>query len=375
VGIRKIGAEEELLLVDPDTNLLTAVAEQAVRAHDGDGRPMAVDEPEVERELFRQQIETMTEPCTTLDELEERLCAGRRAVAEAAAEAGAVAVAVATPVLVDEDAEITPQPRYERIREEYGDLARTALVSAMHLHIDIDDEDEGVRVLDGIRPWLPVLLAVSANSPFCRGRDTGHASWRSQIWTRWPSHGSAEAFGSAETYHDVRRTLTDWGAALDDGMIYFDARLSQAYPTVEIRVADVCTDVEDAVLVAGLCRGLVATLAANGDGEAWRSELLRASMWRAARYGMADQLVHPQQRRLAPAREVLESLVALVRPALDEAGDRDRVDDLVERLLARGTGATRQRRAFERDGRLEDVVTDLVARTAESAADPQGRTS
>ena len=366
MGIRKIGVEEELMLIDPETGRLTSVAEQAVRAHDGeDGRP-AAGEPEVERELFREQIETMTEPCDTLDEVEAGLRAGRRAVVAAAAEAGAAAVAVPTPVLVDEDAEVTPKPRYERIREEYGELARTALASAMHLHVDVDDDEQGVRVLDGIHPWLPVLLAVSANSPYFRGRDTGYASWRSQLWTRWPSHGTAEAFGSAATYDEVRRTLKDWGAALDDGMIYFDARLSSNYPTVEIRVADVCTDIEDAVLVAALARGLVTTMAADDTGGAWRSELLRAAMWRAGRYGLADQLVHPHERRLAPAREVLESLVELIGPALDDTGDRDRVDDLVERLLSRGTGATRQRRVFEKEDSLEAVVSDLAARTEAS---------
>jgi carboxylate-amine ligase len=356
--VRKIGVEEELMLVDPETGRLTAVAEQAVRASD--------DEPEVERELFRQQIETMTKPCETLDDLASQLRAGRRAVTDAAAEAGAAAVAVPTPVLVDRDDSITPQPRYERIREEYGELARTALASAMHIHVDVTDEEQGVRVLDGLRPWLPVLLAVSANSPYVRGRDTGHASWRSQIWSRWPSHGSPEAFGSAATYDEVRTTLTEWGAAIDDAMVYFDARLSVKYPTVEIRVADVCTDLDDAVLVAALARGLVTQLAATEPAGAWRSDLILAATWRASRYGLADQLVHPDERRLAPAREVFESLVGFVRPALDDAGDRDRVEHLGERLLSRGGGATRQRRVFEKTERLEDVVADLVARTEES---------
>jgi carboxylate-amine ligase len=359
VAIRKIGVEEELMLVDPGTGRLTALAEQAVDASDD-------DEPEVERELFRQQIETMTEPCDTVDELAAQLRAGRRAVTDAAGEAGASAVAVPTPVLVDEDAEITPKPRYERIREEYGELARTALARARHNHDDVDDDEQGGRVLDGRRPWLPVLLAVSANSPYSRGRDTGYASWRSQIWGRWPSHGTAEAFGSATAYDEVRQTLTDWGAAIDDGMVYFDARLSVKYPTVEIRVADVCTDLDDAVLVAALARGLVTTVAADGPAEEWRSDLLRAATWRASRYGLADELVHPVKRELAPAREVLEALVGFMRSALDDAGDREHVDDLCERLLSRGAGATRQRRVFEKDGSLEDVVRDLVNRTEES---------
>ena len=361
MAIRKIGVEEELMLVDPATGRLTGMAEQAVRAGDD-------EEPEVERELFRQQIETMTEPCERLDDLAAQLRAGRRAVTESAAAAGAAAVAVPTPVLVDEDDSITPKPRYERIRQEYGELARTSLACAMHVHVDVDDDEQGVRVLDGLRPWLPVLLAVSANSPYLRGRDTGHASWRAQIWSRWPSHGSPEAFGSAATYHEVRTTLTEWGAALDDGMVYFDARLSAKYPTVEIRVADVCTDLDDAVLVAALARGLVTLLAATEPDPAWRSDLIRATMWRASRYGLAGQLVHPGERRLAPAREVFESLVAFVRPALDDAGDLDLVEDLGERLLSDGGGATRQRRVFEKTESLEDVVRDLVTRTEESGA-------
>ncbi len=350
------------MLVDPATGRLTGLAEQAVRAGDD-------EEPEVERELFRQQIETMTDPCEGLDELSKQLRAGRRAVNDSAAEAGAAAIAVPTPVLVDEDQAVTPQPRYERIRQEYGELARTSLACAMHIHVDIDDEEQGVRVLDGLRPWLPVLLAVSANSPYVRGRDTGYASWRAQIWGRWPSHGSPEAFGSAATYHEVRTTLTEWGAAIDDGMVYFDARLSAKYPTVEIRVADVCTDLDDAVLVAALARGLVSQLAATEPAQAWRSDLIRAATWRASRYGLAGQLVHPEERRLAPAREVFESLVAFVRPALDEAGDVDLVEDLGERLVANGGGATRQRRVFETTENLEDVVRDLVARTEESGRD------
>jgi carboxylate-amine ligase len=362
VAIRKIGVEEELMLVDPETSRLTAVAEQAVRAGDD-------EEPEVERELFRQQIETMTEPCVGLDELLSQLRAGRRAVTDSAAEAGAAAIAVPTPVLVDEDESITPKPRYQRIRQEYGELARTSLACAMHIHVDVDDDEQGVRVLDGLRPWLPVLLAVSANSPYVRGRDTGYASWRAQIWSRWPSHGSPEAFGSPATYHEVRTTLTEWGAAIDDGMVYFDARLSAKYPTVEIRVADVCTDLDDAVLLAALARGLVTQLAASEPEQAWRSDLIRAATWRASRYGVADQLVHPGERRLAPAREVFESLIAFVRPALDDAGDLDLVEDLGERLLADGGGATRQRRVFEKTESLEHVVADLVTRTEESRTD------
>jgi carboxylate-amine ligase len=156
------------------------------------------------------------------------------------------------------------------------------------------------------------------------------------------------------------------GAARDEGMLYFDARLSANQPTVEIRVLDACTDPEDAVLAAALVRGLVVTAAGEWAQERpldrWRAELVRASHWRAARMGLSNTLVHPRERELRPAREVLEALVDHVRDVLEEAGDLDRVTEGVDRVL-RATGATRQRAAYERTRSVEGVVDDLLART------------
>lgn len=357
--VRKVGVEEELLLVDPETRRITAVAEQAVRRQDP-----AEDAP-VERELFLAQVETQTPPTADLDELGRAVRRSRRALVQAAEAAGARAVAVGTPVLVDEDVAFTRQDRYLRIREQYAELARSALASALHVHVDVTDDEEGVRVLDGIAPWLPVLLAASANSPYSHGTDTGHASWRAQLWGRWPSHGTGEPFGSVATYRDVTERMVEWGAGLDLAMTYFDARLAIDYPTVEVRVADVCTDPDDTVLVAALCRALVETAAA-AEPRPWRSELLRAATWRASHDGLAGRLVGPASQRLVSPREAVTELVDHVRPALERAGDDDRVDEEVERLLAGGNGAVRQRRAWEGAGSLEAVVDDLAERTAAS---------
>lgn len=363
--VRKVGVEEELLLVDPVDGRLTAVSRQAVRAHAGAPHPTGAP---VEAELFLQQIETQTPPTLDLTELDASLRRSRRAVGEAAEAAGAAAVAIGTPVLADGGVTITPQPRYLRIRQQYAELAHSALACAMHVHVDIDSPEEGVRVIDGAAPWLPVLLAASANSPYLEGRDTGHASWRSQVWGRWPSAGTGEPFRDVATYHRVVDRLVEWGAALDPAMAYFDARLAAELPTVEVRVADVCTEVEDAVLVTALARALVTT-AAEAPSEPWRGDLLRAATWRAARYGLAERLVDPGTQALAPARDVLGSLVDHVRPALEEAGDVERVEAGVEALLARGGGATRQRSVLESTGSLEAVVADARRRTEESWRD------
>jgi carboxylate-amine ligase len=237
----------------------------------------------------------------------------------------------------------------------------------MHVHVDIADDEEGVRVIDGLRPWLPLLVALSANSPYAASSDTGYASWRYQLWGQWPSAGTAEPFGSVAEYRRVGQALIDSGAALDEGMLYFDARLAASYPTVEIRVADTCTEIEDALLVVSLARALVETLADDpAPGEPVRSDVLRAAGWRASRYGVGGDLVHPRTGEMVPAYDALGALVDRVAPALAEAGDEDRVAEGLGRLRATGNGARRQRATFERSGELRAVVADLVERTRRS---------
>jgi carboxylate-amine ligase len=292
----------------------------------------------------------------------------RRLAAEAAEREGLVTVASGTVPRESGEPRVTRDDRYLAMLGTYGEIARPGGTCGMHVHVHVLSDEEGVTVIDALAPWLPVVLAISANSPFDGSRDTAYASWRSQLWSRWPSAGPTERFGSVGGYREVSRRLIATGAARDPGMLYFDARLSADHPTVEVRVSDVCTDVDDGMLIAALLRAMVVRVAAGRDlvppGHVpWRAELLRAAHWRAARYGLADRLVHPTTGDLAPAREVLDGLVAVVREELDAYGDLAVVDEGVGRVLA-GTGAVRQRAAFERsDGSLEAVVDDLAERT------------
>jgi carboxylate-amine ligase len=206
---------------------------------------------------------------------------------------------------------------------------------------------------------------VSANSPYAAGRDTAYSSWRHQVWGRWPSAGTSEPYGSVAEYRRVSEDLIRLGAALDPGMLYYDARLAADFPTVEIRVADTCTEIEDALVVVALARALVETLADDPDpGPPVRSDLVRAAGWRASRFGLSAELVDPVTWSLVPAAVAIWSLVERVAPALDAAGDRALVDEGLARLSATGTGASRQRAAYERTGDLKGVVSDLVRRTA-----------
>ena len=370
--VRKVGVEEELLLVHPDTGELANSAGAVLHEHrterGGAASPSA--SRDLEGELLRHMVETHTDPSADLAEVGRQLREARRTAIAAAEDSGVAIAAVATAPLGSATPAVSVNPRYERIVQEFGDTGRGAGTLGMHVHVDVADDEEGVRVIDGLRPWLPLLTAVSANSPYASGRDTGYASWRQQVWTRWPTSGTAEPYGSAAEYHRVSETLIRLGAALDEGMLYFDARLSAAYPTVEIRVADTCTDLDDAVLVAALARALVETLAdPNEPAVAPRSDLLRAAWWRAARHGLTGELVHPQTWELVPSREALQALATAVGPALASAGDTALVETGLARLATTGTGTRRQRQAFERTGDLRGVVADVVARSAEAASE------
>jgi carboxylate-amine ligase len=379
---RLIGVEEELLLTDAVSGIVTAVSNRALQAHmvrSQQPESAASREPapesaradiaQVEHELFLEQLETATPPCRGLDDLERELCRGRLAVLDAARAAGATAVAAATPVLV-EDTEVTPKRRYLRMMREFGETARDSLVCGMHVHIAVSDPDEAVAVLDRMRPWFPVLLAMSANSPFWHGTDTGYASWRWQVMRRWPTAGDVEPFGDFAGYRSAVEDLLASGAAMDQGMLYFDARPSASYPTLEVRVADVCTEIKDAVLLAALSRALVeASGRAWRRGElpsSWRTELLRAAHWRAARDGLSGQLIHPLTRRLAPARDVVAALCSYARPALVDTDEVGAVNELVDDLFRRGDGASRQRAVMQHHDDLRSVVADLQTRTRDS---------
>jgi carboxylate-amine ligase len=355
-----------MFLVDPETARLLPVSRQALRA---DERRDDAGEEDVQQELHRQQIEANSEPTVWRADLREAVVSSRRRAAEAARAAGAALMAVGVPPLSGERGKVTPSDRYRRMLDRYGQVARDALACGMHVHVGVADDDEAVKVVDGLAPWLPLLLALSAGSPFWQGLDTGYASWREQVWDALPSAGPVEAFGSPAAYHRAVQELIASGAAMDEGMIYFDARLARSLPTVEIRVADVCTDVDDAILVAVLARALVETIAADPDPDPhWRVDLLRGARWLARHDGLTGALLHPRTARPVPAREALAVLVDHVRPALESAGDLAFVEERVERLLRDGGPAGRQRAVAGEDGDVESVARYLVDRTAASYA-------
>ncbi|WP_435742332.1 carboxylate-amine ligase [Nocardioides sp. SYSU DS0663] len=373
---RTVGVEEELLLVDPESGRPLSVAGKVLRRTDAPAQRRRVGVPEagddspggdVGAEMQQQQVETDTPPRRDLEELQDDVEQWRALTVRSAREVGARALAAGTSPLP-----VRPQPqhdeRYQEMTDRYGLTAAEHLLSGCHVHVSVADDEEGVGVLDRVRPWLHALLALSANSPFWQGQDSGYASFRSQAIVRWPSAGPYPAFGSAAAYRRTVEAMVGTEVLLDPDMVYFDARLSQSYPTVEVRVADVCLDARDTVLVAGLGRALVETAAREWAEGRPASEvsttLLRLASWRAGHDGAGGALLDPGSWEPRPARAVLEALVDHVRPALEDAGDLTRVERGVDRVLTTGNGAGRQRAALERTGRLTDVVAELARVTA-----------
>jgi len=358
-----LGVEEEYQIVDSETRGLAPAAREVL--------PAAQQSlgGEAQHELLLSQIETATPVCRTLGEARAQLARERRAMIAAAARDGhRIAAAGTHPFARWEEQEITPKSRYQGLERDYAQLAREHLICGCHIHIGHDDRDAALAVLNRVRPWLAPLLALSASSPFFAGVDTGYASFRTEVWSRWPMAGPPAFFASRDEYDGLVRDLVATGSVEDATHIYWDARLPEKSPTIEIRVADVCATIDEAVMIAGLARGLVRTCdeaASRGDPvEAVRPELLRAAHWRAARYGLEGDLVDVAAKRSVPARDAVGALLRFVRPALEELGDWDEVSTLVDDTVRGGASATRQRAAYRHAGRLEDVVDLVVEETA-----------
>jgi carboxylate-amine ligase len=387
--MRTFGVEEELLIVDPETGEPLALADallsgRRLAADDAPEDPRVLgtkdktayddDETGLSAELKLEQIETQTRPCLEYAELLPQIRAGRLLADEAARKHGARVAALATSPLAS-TSHTTPDARYARMLERFGLTAQEQLTCGFHVHTFIESPEEGVAVLDRIRDKLAVLTALSANSPFWNGMPTGFESYRTQAWNRWPTSGPAAIYGTYSAYRRVVTRLLDSGVMLDEGMLYFDARLSRNHPTVEVRVADVCLRAEDAALIAVLVRALVESASRDWRGGVDPAPvptvLLRMAAWQASSSGLLGELLDFGTFRPAPAVDVVRSLVDYLAPVLEEQGELALARQGVEDIIARGTGSSEQRRAREAalensdpdDGGMGAVVAHAVGVT------------
>jgi glutamate---cysteine ligase / carboxylate-amine ligase len=370
---RTFGVEEEFLLVDEGTAKPVAVAEASLARTAARG---GTSDPTLALEVKQEQLEAVSPVCSTLGELAAAVRRGRSRADEAARSMGARAVALATSV-GRHSTHTVSAPRYLDMAERFGLTLKEQLTCGLHIHVAVASPDEGVAVLDRIRVWLPMLLALSANSPYWQGKDSGYESFRYQAWNRWPTAGPCEVFGSAAAYRGHIDSLLAAGVLLDEGMVYFDARLSRHHPTVEVRIADVCLEAAHTVALAAVVRALVDTAARQ-----WRAGLpapqvsaahLRLAGWRASRSGVEGELVHPVQQKPCSAAEAVQALLAHIRPALRRSGDDVWVGRELGHILTDGTGSRRQREVLRSTRSRKAVVADAIERTHLAIPQPPGR--
>jgi carboxylate-amine ligase len=357
VGVT-LGVEEEYHLVDVETMALAdapgvvASAQQLLGA-------------DAQSEISTSQLEVATPVCSSLAEVRAQLARLRRGADTAAREHGCRVLACGThPFSSWLDQRLTEGERYAEVHERLGLLALQQLIAGCHVHVNVPDPELAVQVIDRLRPDLHLLLALSGSSPFWEGVDTGYASYRTQWFNRFPVTGTAQLVGDLATYEQLVRDLVSTGMVRDASHLYWDARASTRFPTVEVRVADTLPRLDDVVLQAALVRSMVRRAAAEAlsgqDFPRPRSEVVRAARWRSAKTGIEGELVDLRSGGLTPGAELVRELVARLRDDLEELGDWDEVQALTDQALSAGTSAARQRAVVAGGGDLRAVAQSVV---------------
>ncbi|MFD5856768.1 carboxylate-amine ligase [Streptomyces chartreusis] len=359
-----VGIEEELLLIDPATRAPSPQGPQLV------GETVRELGDRVGTELTRYQVELRTDAHICLKEAYDQIRSHRATAARAAARLGLRIASTGTPVFGQETpVPITSGARYARSADHFRTLDDEQTACACHIHVGLPDPRDAVYVSNHLRPWLPTLTALTANSPFWAGQDTGYASWRTTTWGRWPVAGPPPYFESPAHFDDLVHTLLEAEALIDRGGLYWDIRPSHHLPTIEIRVADAALTPDDTLLLTAVARALTATaLTAVHTGESAprpTPEVLRAACWRAARDGLAGSGIDPLTGQLTDQTTLVERLLSTITPALREHQDLDLVREQWRRLRTEGTGADRQRTAHRQRSSTEDVVDYIVSATCE----------
>lgn len=362
-----IGIEEEYQIIDPETRDLRSYITQFLE----EGR-MVLRES-LKPELHQSMVEVGTPVCHTIQEAREEIVRLRSAIATLAKRKGLCIAAAGTHPFASWLAQdITPFERYYKVAEDMQYLARRLLIFGMHVHIGIEDREFAIDTMNVIRYMMPHILALSTSSPFWMGRNTGLKSYRSVIFEDFPRTGIPDYFNSWAEFQEFLDILVQTGSIEDGSKIWWDVRPHPFYPTLEFRVCDMCTKVDEAVAVAALFQALVAKLwklrRQNMTFRIYRRALVDENKWRAVRYGLDGKLIDFGIRQELPARDLLRELVEFVDEVLDELGSREEVE-YVYRILEEGSSADRQLATFRDTGDMKAVVDRLVAETMEGCRD------
>jgi len=362
-----LGIEQEFQIIDPDTRELRCVISELMESN------TAIGEVELQRELHQSMVEVATEVCGNIKEARDAVIRDRREAARVAEAVGMKIGAASThPFARWEEQATNITERYLQLVGELQDIARASLIFGMHVHVGIPDREEAINVFNSFRYFLPHLLALSTSSPFFNGRRTGLQSTRSLIFQRLPRTGIPERFESYSEFETFVSTLVNTGCVDDGRRIWWDIRPHPTFSTLEVRVCDLPTRVEDMVCIAALVQAIVAKLTRlhrkNLSFQIHRTALMSENKWRAARYGINHPLIDFGKRAEVPFADLVEELLEFIDDVVDELDSRAECED-VRRILEEGTSADRQLRIFdESGGDMRAVVDHILEETMRGVA-------
>ncbi len=358
-----MGIEEEYQIIDPETRELRSYITQILEQ----GR-LELHE-QLKPEMMQSVVEVGTHVCRTADEARAEITRLRGAIAGLAAKQGLVIAAAGThPFSSWETQEIYPHERYYGVVNEMQDAARQLLIFGMHVHVGMPDLELGVQIQNVARYFLPHLLCLSTSSPFWMGRQTGYKSYRSLVFGNFPRTGIPSQFSSLNEFQSYTDLLVKTGSIDNGKKIWWDIRPHPVFGTIEVRICDLCTKVDETIAIAALIQAIFVKIyklfTCNMTFRVYRRALINENKWRAMRYGLNGELIDFGKQQSMAARDLLVELVEFVDDVVDDLGSRQAVE-YVHRMLEEGTSADRQLATYASTGDLKAVVDQLVRETVE----------
>lgn len=359
-----LGVEEEYQIIDPQTGELHSYITELLK----DDRTVLSEQ--LKPELHQSIVEIGTTVCQTPAELRVELARKRRVVIDLVGKKGLKIAAAGThPFSSWLTQEITPLDRYMGVREDMQELAQQLLIFGTHVHIGIEDREFLIDAMNVARYLMPHILCLSTSSPFWMGRNTGLKSYRSIIFRNFPRSGVPRVFQSWADFTSLVDTFVQTNTIPDGSKIWWDVRPNWSYPTLEFRICDVCTRVDEAICIAALLQAIIAKLwrlrRDNLTFRVYPGDLIEENKWRAVRYGLDGKLIDFGKQQELPARDLIREMIEwFIGDIVDELGSRREVEYAYQ-ILQEGSSADRQLATFQRTGDLKEVVAQLIRETEE----------
>jgi carboxylate-amine ligase len=352
-----LGVEEEYQIIDPVSRDLRSHLSKIV-----DGAKTILNE-QVKAEMHQSVVEAGTVICKNIHEAKEEIRLLRSKIVELAAKQNLVVGGAGThPFSRWQDQAITDDPRYHTIVNELQDAARSNLIFGMHCHVGIENRDIGLQLMNQATYFLPHIFALSTNSPFWEGRNTGYKSFRTKVFDKFPRTGLPEYFDSVQSYDNFLETLVKTNCMDNPKKIWWDLRLHPFYNTIEFRICDMSLTMDETICITAIIQAIVAKLyklnAANTSFNVYRLALIKENKFRAARYGVMGNMIDFGLQKEVPTRDLILELLDFVDDVVDELGSREQIN-YVHTILREGTGAAKQLAVFEKTNDLTKVV-DLI---------------